>query len=65
VAVRLETVEEVGGGGEVVDVCLFDAWRCELSIQNLIESGGCEPGLPIVMAPRMIGNLILRGETWC
>ena len=30
VAVRLETVEEGGGGGEVVDACLFDAWRCEL-----------------------------------
>jgi hypothetical protein len=30
VAVRLATVEEGGGGGEVVDACLFDAWRCEL-----------------------------------
>jgi hypothetical protein len=28
--VRLETVEEVGGGGEVVDACLFEAWRREL-----------------------------------
>ena len=29
VAVRLEVVEDGGGGGEVVDACLFDAWRCE------------------------------------
>lgn len=29
VAVRLGIVEDGGGGGEVVDACLFDAWRCE------------------------------------
>lgn len=47
VAVRLGIVEDGGGGGEVVDACLFDAW--------LAHSHGAQT----------IGNLVLRGETWC
>lgn len=58
-------VEEVGGGGEVVNACLMGS-----GIQNLIEGGvegEGEPGLLIVTAPRTIGNLDWRGEggIWC